>query len=111
VFFKRTLDPVHVIAVSVWHRGNDLVIAGSRVAKKNAGHHFTNVELVHRPLPNLLHHSCLLLPKRQATLRQKEGKRQINSWRAVIFSVESLRAYERQDGAGNEARSICNLLR
>ena len=30
MFFKRALDAVDVIAVSIWHRGNDLVIAGSR---------------------------------------------------------------------------------
>src|SRR5260370_38528341 len=54
VFFKRTLNPVHVIAVSVGHRGNDPVIAMSLGAKehiRNPGHHFTNAELAHRILP------------------------------------------------------------
>jgi hypothetical protein len=40
VFLKRTFDPIHMIAVSIWHPTNDLVIARSRVTKKhirNAG--------------------------------------------------------------------------
>jgi len=54
MFLKRTFNAVNVIAVSVRHRGDDLVIPGSRVAKKNiwnAGHHFTNAELAHHPFP------------------------------------------------------------
>src|SRR6267154_4364561 len=57
VFFKRTFDPVHVIAVSVGHRGDDPVIAMSLGAKErtwNPSHHFTNAELTHRsPPPSL----------------------------------------------------------
>jgi hypothetical protein len=30
MFFKRTFDPIHMIAVSIWHPTNDLVIARSR---------------------------------------------------------------------------------
>jgi hypothetical protein len=47
VLFERAFDPIHVFAVSIWHRGNYPVIAGSRAAKKpvrNAGHQLTNVE-------------------------------------------------------------------
>jgi len=72
VFFKRVLDAVDVIAVSIWHRGNDLVIAGSRVAKKhirNASYHITNAELAHLPLPRIsticCTSLCSLLPKRR----------------------------------------------
>ena len=54
MFFKRTFDPIHMIAVSIWHPTNDLVIARSRVTKKhirNAGNYFTNGELMHRLTP------------------------------------------------------------
>jgi hypothetical protein len=54
MFFKRTFNPVHMIAVSIWHRSDDFVIAGSRMTKKhiwNAGNHFTNAELMHRLIP------------------------------------------------------------
>ncbi len=87
MFLKRTFNAVNVIAVSVRHRGDDLVIPGSRVAKKhiwNAGHHFTNAELAHHPSPkleDLLHLSFCCCGKPQRTLRQKEGKRSIISWR------------------------------
>ena len=56
MLFKRTFDPVHVIAVSIWHHGDNPIISGSRVAKKpirDAAHHLTNVELAHRPLPRI----------------------------------------------------------
>jgi hypothetical protein len=56
VLFERTFDPVHVIAVSIWHHGDNPIISGSRVAKKpirDAAHHLTNVELAHRPLPRI----------------------------------------------------------
>ena len=56
VLFKRAFDPIHVIAVSIWHRGNNLVIAESRMAKKliwNAGHHLPNVEFGALPLPRV----------------------------------------------------------
>ncbi len=35
MFFKRAFDFIDMIAVSIWHRSNDLVIAGSRVTKKH----------------------------------------------------------------------------
>jgi hypothetical protein len=47
MLFKRTFNPIHVIAVSIGHRGYDPVIAMSLRAKKqirNPGHYFTNVE-------------------------------------------------------------------
>ena len=94
MLFKRTFNPVHVIAVSIWHRGNNPVIAGSRMAKKhirNAGHHLTNVELAHRPLPRTQRLVApSLLPKPQRPVRQTEGKKQIICWRAVIFHADSL---------------------
>ena len=46
-----------MIAVSIGHRGNDPVIAMSLGAKdhiRNPGHHFTNAELAHRFLPQVL---------------------------------------------------------
>jgi hypothetical protein len=73
VFFKRALNPVDVIAISIWHRGNDLVISGSRVAKKsirNAGHHLTNVELAHRPLPRIST-TCLSVSRTATKGRKK----------------------------------------
>src|SRR5947199_5355552 len=54
VLFERAFDPVHAIAVAIGHRGDDLVIAGSRMAKthiRSPGHHLTNVELAHRAPP------------------------------------------------------------
>ena len=54
VFFERTFNPVHVIALSIGQRGNYPVIAMSLGAKhqvRNPGHHFTNAELAHRLLP------------------------------------------------------------
>src|SRR5262249_55544007 len=45
----------NVIAISMWRRGNNLVIARSRMAKRlirDAGHHFANVALPHWPLPH-----------------------------------------------------------
>jgi hypothetical protein len=54
VFFKRTFDPIHAVAVPVGHRSDNPVIAWSRVTKKpiwNARHHLTNIESAHRPLP------------------------------------------------------------
>ena len=54
VFFKRTFNPVHVIAVSIGHGGYDPVIAMSLRAKKqirNPSHHFTNAKSAHRCLP------------------------------------------------------------
>jgi hypothetical protein len=47
VFFARAFDPVHVIAVSIWHHRNDPVISESRMAK-HASNHLTNVKLAHR---------------------------------------------------------------
>ena len=61
VFFKRTLDPVYMVAVLVGHLRNNPIIATGLGAKKqirNLGHHFTNAELAHRTLPefnDLLH--------------------------------------------------------
>ncbi|HZN30308.1 MAG TPA: hypothetical protein VFB88_13200 [Xanthobacteraceae bacterium] len=46
-----------MIAVSIRHRGNDPVIAMSLGAKEhiwNPSHHFTNAELTHRVLPQVL---------------------------------------------------------
>jgi hypothetical protein len=54
VFFEGTFNPVHVIAVSIGHRGYDPVIAMSLGAKahvRNPSHHFTNAELAHRLVP------------------------------------------------------------
>jgi hypothetical protein len=54
MFFKRTFNSIYMIAVSIWHPTNDLVIAGSRVTKKhigNAGNYFTDGELMHRLTP------------------------------------------------------------
>jgi hypothetical protein len=54
VFFEGTFNPVHVIAVSIGHRGNNPVIAMSLGAKghvRDPSHHFTNAELAHRLLP------------------------------------------------------------
>jgi hypothetical protein len=51
VFFKRSFNPVHVIAVSIGHRDYDREIAMSLRAKKqirNPGHYFTNAESAHR---------------------------------------------------------------
>ena len=50
VLFEGTLDPVHVIAVSIGHLRNDPVVAMALGAKKqirNPGHHLTNAELAH----------------------------------------------------------------
>jgi hypothetical protein len=69
MLFKRTFNPIHVIAVSIWYRADNPIIAGSRVAKKsfwNVGHYLTNVELAHCA-PRIV----LLEPYRP---RDKEGK-------------------------------------
>jgi hypothetical protein len=50
ILFARAFDPVHVIAVSIWHHSNDPIISGSRMAK-HASNDLTNVELVHRAPP------------------------------------------------------------
>jgi hypothetical protein len=45
-----------VITISIWHRGDNLVVAGGHIAKKHIrcpGHHLTNVELAHRALPRV----------------------------------------------------------
>src|SRR5262245_45281444 len=54
VLLERALDPVHVLAVPVGHRGDDAVIAMSLGTKKqirNPGHHLTNAELAHGLVP------------------------------------------------------------
>jgi hypothetical protein len=54
MLLERALNSVHVIAVAIWHRSIDLVLAWRCVAKKNiwnAGHHVTDVELAHPLLP------------------------------------------------------------
>jgi hypothetical protein len=51
VLFKRTLDAVYVIAVSIRHLSDDPIIPTAFGAKKqirNPGHHFPNAELAHR---------------------------------------------------------------
>ena len=54
IILERTFKSIHMIAVSIWHHSNDLVIARSRVTKKhvwNTGDYFTNAELMHRLTP------------------------------------------------------------
>jgi hypothetical protein len=54
MFFNRTLDSIHVIAVSIWHCGNNLVGTGSRVAKRHIRNQVTtsptlNWRIAHSP--------------------------------------------------------------
>src|SRR5262245_32284615 len=77
VFFKRTFDPIHMIAVSIWHPTNDLVIARSRVTKKhirNASNYFTNGELMHRLNPPRVRTICSTNALQR--LRRKNGRNQ-----------------------------------
>jgi len=72
MFLERTLDLVCVIAVPIWHQGNDPVVAGSRVTDKhvrNTGNDFTHPELVHRLIPTFDD----LPVKAPNKLRQKNG--------------------------------------
>jgi hypothetical protein len=74
MFFKRTFDPIHMIAVSIWHPTNDLVIARSRVTKKhirNAGNYFTNGELMHRLTPPEFERFPLLSLHRDTTIARE----------------------------------------
>jgi hypothetical protein len=58
IFFKRTFNSVHVLAVLIRHEGYDLVAAGSRITD-TARHYFTNFELAHiAPPPNFATPSC-----------------------------------------------------
>ena len=64
-----------MITVSIRHRGDYPIIAGSCVTKEpvwNAGHHLTNVELAHGPLPPSFNEFWNL----RWRLRQKQGKNQ-----------------------------------
>jgi hypothetical protein len=72
MFFERTFNLIHMIAVSIWHRSNDLVAARSRVTLKqvrNEGNYFTDAELMHRLVPPKVddHGNA------QHRLRQKKG--------------------------------------
>jgi hypothetical protein len=92
VLFYRTLDPIDVIAIPIRHRGDNPVIAGSRMAEKpvwKAGHHLTDAELMHRPLPR----SPTIAPKLQRSLRRNEGRKGTICWHAHGWSVRSHRSY------------------
>jgi hypothetical protein len=61
-----------MIAVPIWHQGNNPVVAGSRVTDKhvrNTGNDFTHPELVHRLIPTFDD----LPVKAPNKLRQKNG--------------------------------------
>ena len=76
MFFKRTFDPIHVIAVSIWHPTNDFVIARSGVTKKhirNKGNYFTHAELMHRPPPRKFERSAPLTSAETATKEWRES--------------------------------------
>ena len=69
--FGGLFDLIHMIAISIWHRSNDLVAARSRVTKKHVrdeGNYFTDAELMHRLAPQGRSHANT--PHR---LRQKKG--------------------------------------
>jgi hypothetical protein len=80
MFLKRTFNPVHMITVSIRHRSDNFVIAGSRVTKKHirdAGDHVTRAELMHSPTPTGSTICCAFLfslrSKGLQRLRQKKG--------------------------------------
>jgi len=75
VVFARTFDPVHVIAVSIWHQANDAIISGSRMAD-HASNHLTYVELAHRAPP----HNPDGIGNGHPRLRPNDGRKKTTSW-------------------------------
>src|ERR1700732_759014 len=103
MFFNRTSDPIHVFAVSIWHRSNYLVIARSRVTKKhvrNDGNYFTDAELMHRLVPPQVRRSA----NAQHKLRQRKGRNRLffagaevhasitGPWRTALYTPLSIDA-------------------